>query len=83
MTAIPTGFDHWAQRHFSSVRGIQWRDACPAYALGLLTAAGYDSEEAAEELKALWEELFSSNLDWTTARMIIHDVWRWFRAPRR
>ena len=80
MTPVPPAFERWVRHHFASLRGIAWRDACPAYALGYLTHHGYDLAEDEDALHALWDELFASDLDWESTRRIVEEAWHWLRA---
>ncbi|MFT3807229.1 hypothetical protein [Arenimonas sp.] len=80
MLDVSSEFDRFARNHFSHLKGLDWHDACPAYALGLMTFGTYEMPEDADDLQALWKELCASELDWFRAQIIMLDVWAWLNA---
>lgn len=80
MLDVSPDFDRFARSHYTYLKGLEWRDACPAYALGLMTFGTYEMPEDAEDLQALWHELCASDLDWFRAQIIVLDVWAWLNA---
>lgn len=90
MMAIPEDFEAFSHAdHNRRARlrpDLAWQDACPAYALALATHDVYHgrlSLSADNELEAQWDELRgASNMDWTVARMIVREAWRWLAAQQ-
>lgn len=80
MMDVSPEFDRFARSHFGYLKGLQWRDACPAYALGLMTFGTYELPYDADDLRSLWQELCASELDWFRAQIIVLDVWAWLNA---
>lgn len=90
MMDIPDEFEAFSQAdHRRRVRlhpELAWHDACPAYALALATHDAYHgrmSLSADDELEAQWEELRgNSSMDWTVARVIVREAWRWLASQQ-
>lgn len=90
MMEIPEDFEAFSQSdHRRRVRlhpQLAWQDACPAYALALATHDAYHgrlSLSADDELEAQWDELRgASSMDWTVARLIVREAWRWLASQQ-
>ncbi|MFY2763505.1 hypothetical protein [Arenimonas sp. MALMAid1274] len=100
MSRIPEAYERFAGQHFLALNereDLDWKDACPAYALGYLTHTAYGpvaDREATAELEAQWDELRGvSRLDWPEAYAIVREAWAYLafhgirpppdRTPRR
>ncbi len=81
MLDVTPEFDKFARKHFSTTQGFSWHDLCPAYALGLMTHDTFQLPFDNEELETLWHELAKSNIDWTQARRVVKDVWKFLDEP--
>jgi len=90
MMDIPDEFEAFSQAdHRRRARlhpDLAWDDACPAYALALATHDAYQgrlSLSADDELEAQWDELRgASSMDWTVARVIVREAWRWLATQQ-
>jgi hypothetical protein len=90
MMDIPQDFEAFSradhQRRARLRPQLAWQDACPAYALALATHDAYHgrlSLSADDELEAQWDELRGgSSMDWSVARVIVREAWRWLAAQQ-
>lgn len=90
MMDIPDEFEAFSKAdHLRRARlrpQLAWEDACPAYALALATHDAYQgrlSLTADDELEAQWDDLRgASNMDWTVARVIVRETWRWLATQQ-
>ncbi len=81
MTPIPDGFDAFARQDAASAE-MEWGDACPAYALGLITYGSYALPRDEEYLEVLWDELGGDSTQvWAQARPLVLATWAWLSNP--
>lgn len=77
MTAIPAGYSHFAQRD-ALRRGLEWDEACPAYALAAITVGAYALPQDDEAMETLWDELGGASRSvWPEMRPLVREGWYW------
>ena len=77
MVEVPTGYDRFAGDNARKM-GLEWEDACPAYALALVSHGGYALPEDDADMEVLWDELGGgSTKRWPDVRTAVIRSWSW------
>lgn len=77
MAEVPEGYSRFAEQD-ATRHGLAWADACPAYALALLTFGSYRLPDDDGSLEILWDELGGASTRlWPDVSSTVQRGWRW------
>jgi hypothetical protein len=80
MAQVPAGYDRFAGDD-SRKMGFDWTDACPAYALALVSHGGYTLPNDDQEMEVLWDELGGGSTKlWSEVRDVVIRSWDWLEV---
>ena len=80
MAQVPTGYDRFSGDDARKA-GLEWEDACPAYALALVSHGGYTLPEDDVEMEVLWDELGGRSTKlWPEVRAVVMRSWAWLEV---